>query len=327
MKRTIGTITGIVAIAAVGVTYGLSRGDVEVAAESQSGAASATTAATTTTIPEADVEEVTDPSTVTTTEAVTTEADSTEAVSPGPVVDGTTYTTDNATITIAQVTSGSGSGQVTYYVADVQLAVGATLQTALAGGGRDNASDIAAAAGASLAINADYFASRDDGIIIRDGVLYRDVPVRAGLAFYSDGRVQVYEETQTSAAELLAAGVTDTLSFGPALLVDGELGDNLDTVEVEAHARHPIQGSQPRAGIGIVDTGHFVFVVVDGRSPGYSRGVTLTEFAEIFADLGCTTAYNLDGGGSATLVFQNEVVNIPLGRGSERAVGDIIYVA
>jgi exopolysaccharide biosynthesis protein len=216
---------------------------------------------------------------------------------------------------------------VTYYAADVQLVDGVTLQTALADGNRDNTSGIAAEAGAALAINADYFAARDDGIIIRDGVVYRDVPVRTGLAIYSDGRVELYDETGTSAEALLADCVTDTLSFGPALLVDGELGKNLDTVEVETNPRHPIQGSQPRAGIGIVDTGHFVFVVVDGRSPGYSRGVTLTEFAEIFADLGCTTAYNLDGGGSATLVFRGEVVNSPLGRSTERAVGDILYVA
>lgn len=67
-------------------------------------------------------------------------------------------------------------------------------------------------------------------------------------------------------------------------------------------------------------------MVVDGRSPGYSRGVTLDEFAAIFQDLGCTTAYNLDGGGSSTMYYQGKVVNNPLGRGDERAVGDILFV-
>ena len=66
---------------------------------------------------------------------------------------------------------------------------------------------------------------------------------------------------------------------------------------------------------------------IDGRSSGYSRGVTLTEFARIFESLGCTQAYNLDGGGSSTLYFQGRVVNNPLGRSQERGVSDILYIS
>ena len=62
----------------------------------------------------------------------------------------------------------------------------------------------------------------------------------------------------------------------------------------------------------------FLFVVVDGRSTGYSRGMTMTEFAQVFADLGAETAYNLDGGGSSAMVFNGQLVNNPLGRGRER---------
>ena len=77
----------------------------------------------------------------------------------------------------------------------------------------------------------------------------------------------------------------------------------------------------------MIDENHFVFVVVDGRSPGYSTGVTMTEFAQIFQDLGATVAYNLDGGGSATLWFNGELVNDPLGKGEERGTSDILYLA
>ena len=77
----------------------------------------------------------------------------------------------------------------------------------------------------------------------------------------------------------------------------------------------------------MIDANHLVFVVVDGRSPGYSEGVTLPELAQIMADLGATTAYNLDGGGSSTMYFDGEVVNDPLGKGDERGVSDILYVA
>ena len=53
----------------------------------------------------------------------------------------------------------------------------------------------------------------------------------------------------------------------------------------------------------------------------------MTEFAALFADLGATVAYNLDGGGSSTMVFDDAVVNDPLGKGQERGTSDIIYVA
>ena len=77
----------------------------------------------------------------------------------------------------------------------------------------------------------------------------------------------------------------------------------------------------------MIDDNHLVFVVVDGRSPGYSAGVTMTELAEIMQDLGATTAYNLDGGGSSTMYFDGELVNDPLGNGQERGTSDILYIA
>jgi len=76
----------------------------------------------------------------------------------------------------------------------------------------------------------------------------------------------------------------------------------------------------------MIEAGHVVFIVVDGRSPGYSEGMTMTEFAELFRSLGCEVAYNLDGRGSATMYFNGSVVNDPLRRGDERGTSDILYV-
>ncbi len=53
----------------------------------------------------------------------------------------------------------------------------------------------------------------------------------------------------------------------------------------------------------------------------------MSEFAKIFVDLGATVAYNLDGGGSTTMVFNGTLVNNPLGKGQERGTSDILYVA
>lgn len=242
----------------------------------------------------------------------------------------TIYTNATKAITTSTITTGSGQDKVTYYVADVQLTDGADLKSAFAngtyGGEAQDTSTVAEANGAIVAVNGDYYSAREDGIIIRNGVTYRDVPTRTGLAIHQNGTMKVYDETTTSAEQLVADGVWNTYSFGPGLLVDGSVADGLDTYEAETNPRHPIQGTNPRTGVGIIEANHFVFVVVDGRNPGYSRGVTLEEFAEIFQELGCITAYNLDGGGSSTLYFMGDVVNDPSRENGERSVSDILFV-
>jgi exopolysaccharide biosynthesis protein len=255
------------------------------------------------------------------------------SLSTGGTVTGSTYSSDGATVEISSVVTGSGDSTVTYYVADVTLTDATVLQSAFANNEFgtnivENTSAIAEDNGAVFAINGDYYGFRDTGIVIRNGVVYRDEGAREGLAFYRDGTVQVYDETTTSADELVAAGVWNTLSFGPAILEDSEVVDGIEDVEVDTNVgNHSIQGDQPRTAVGVIDANHLVFVVVDGRSPGYSEGVTLPELADIFQDLGATTAYNIDGGGSSTLYFDGEVVNDPLGKGEERGTSDILYIA
>lgn len=140
--------------------------------------------------------------------------------------------------------------------------------------------------------------------------------------------MKIYDETTTTAEKLLAAGVWQTLSFGPALVENGQVADFEGTISVDNNmGNHSIQGSNPRTGIGMIDENHFVFIVVDGRSSGYSKGMTLDEFAALFDSYGCTQAYNLDGGGSSTMVFQGEVINNPLGKHQERGTSDILYIS
>ena len=257
------------------------------------------------------------------------DADGLDAV----VLTDASYADGDVSIEVSTVVSGSGRETVTYYVADVELSDATDLRAGFANNQfgtniTQDTSEIAEYYDAIFAINGDYYGFRDTGIVIRNGVTYRDDGARIGLAIYADGIMEVYDETTTSAEELLDAGVWNTLSFGPALLNDGEIVDGIEDVEVDTNfGNHSIQGEQPRTGIGMIDENHFVLVVVDGRSPGYSDGVTMTEFAAIFAELGATEAYNLDGGGSATMYFNGELVNNPLGEGDERGTSDILYIA
>jgi exopolysaccharide biosynthesis protein len=240
--------------------------------------------------------------------------------------------TGDATIKVTKVTTGSGNDTVTYYVADVTLTDATQLRSAFADNSFgeniiENTSTIAEENDAAFAINGDYYGFRDTGIVIRNGVVYRDEGARTGLAFYKDGTVKVYDETATTAEQLVADGVWNTLSFGPAIVEDGAEVAGIDSVEIDTNfGNHSIQGNQPRTAIGVVDTNHLVFVVVDGRSTGYSKGVTLPELAQIMVGLGAKTAYNLDGGGSSTMYYDGALVNNPLGKGKERGTSDILYI-
>ena len=174
------------------------------------------------------------------------------------VATATSYDSDYADITISTVTTGSGDDTVTYYVADVVLGDATALRSAFAEDTfgeniTETTSEIAAANDAIFAINGDYYGFRDTGIVIRNGVIYRDEGARDGLAFFLDGSVEVYDETSTSAEQLLADGVWNTLSFGPALIDDGEILEGIDEVEVDTNiGNHSIQGDQPRTAVGVI---------------------------------------------------------------------------
>ncbi|MCT9871900.1 phosphodiester glycosidase family protein [Paenarthrobacter aurescens] len=266
------------------------------------------------------------------TNSTTADASSADTTASAVVTD-TSYTSGDTGVTISTVTTGSGDDTVTYYVADVVLDDATTLKSAFAEDTygeniTETTSAIAEDHSAIFAVNGDYYGFRDTGIVIRNGVVYRDEGARQGLAFYKDGSVKVYDETTTTADQLIADGVWNTLSFGPSLLDNGQIASGIEDVEVDTNfGNHSIQGEQPRTAVGVIDENHLVFVVVDGRSPGYSAGVTMTGLAQIMKDLGATTAYNIDGGGSSTMYFNGSLVNNPLGGNTERGTSDILYIA
>ena len=215
------------------------------------------------------------------------------------------------------------------YVADVWVDSVSQLLTAFAEDsfGRNvtaATSEIAADNGALLAINGDFYGAHESGLVIRNGVLYRDTAQKGTdvLCIYADGTMKVYAYGEKTAEELLAEGVWQAFSFGPGLLSDGAV--TVSATEEVGRAR----ASNPRTAIGMIEPGHYVFVVSDGRTDE-SEGLSLSELAEFLQRLGVTVAYNLDGGGSSTMVYQGEVVNNPTSSGRsirEREVSDIVYV-
>ncbi|MDR5695870.1 MAG: phosphodiester glycosidase family protein [Armatimonadota bacterium] len=115
-------------------------------------------------------------------------------------------------------------------------------------------------------------------------------------------------------------GVIHMIGGGPRLLVSGQyMGGEGFPIQF-SHKRHP------RTAVGVTRTGRVLLVVVDGRQPDHSLGMTLPELAALLLRLGVTDALNLDGGGSSTLVVRGMVVNSPSDETGERAVADALLV-
>lgn len=246
------------------------------------------------------------------------------------VSDDWNYIDGNLSLKIKKVQENSGKNLVTIFVADVMLSNIDYLHTAFANNEFglhivQHVSQMAKNNGALFAVNGDYYGYRNNGIIVRNGILYRNNPAREMLALFRNGSMSLVDEKTADVHKLMANGLVDSFSFGPALVRDGKIAGDFSSVFRDQWF---IQNLQPRTGVGMISPNHFVFLVVDGRKDYYSRGLTLTEFAGEFIKRGCSVAYNLDGGGSSTMYFKGRVVNNPLGKNGryERYVSDIIYV-
>ncbi|MCH5286941.1 MAG: phosphodiester glycosidase family protein [Christensenellaceae bacterium] len=240
------------------------------------------------------------------------------------VLTDTSYQDESLTITLSEHRYLDS----TVHLAEIVLTEPTRLQTALARDtfGRnitERVADTALRHGAILAVNGDYYGSQQTGYVLRNGVIYRDT-VRSedqeDLVCWQDGSMSVVREGEVSAQSLLDAGAWQVFSFGPALVRDGE-------VAVGRHAEvGNAMASNPRTAIGMIGPSHYLVAVADGRTEE-SAGLSLYELASFLREQGAQLAYNLDGGGSSTMIFDSRVVNFPTTRGwyNERAVSDIVY--
>lgn len=218
--------------------------------------------------------------------------------------------------------------ETTYYVADISIKDASLLKTAFANNsfGRNikgTTSSIAEENNAILAINGDFYGFRDSGYVLRNGELYRStINNSEDLVIDKNGDFKIIKENEVDISTLEDEGVLQVFSFGPALVENGE--SSVDENDEVGKA----MVSNPRTAIGQVDSLHYIMIVSDGRT-SESEGFTLKELSEILIDKGCITAYNLDGGGSSTMVFNGKVINKPTTNGKsikEREVSDIVYI-
>lgn len=154
----------------------------------------------------------------------------------------------------------------------------------------------------------DYFKKESE--IPKDGILvslFGSQLSKAGIPPFETGdAVQLIHEPQLPSD-------TQAYECGSWIVKDGSvvIGNKDEWVGV-------LTNQDPRTAVGIKGDGTVIFVVVDGRQPGYSRGMTGRELGEFLAGYGVVDAAMLDGGASSEMIFNGEIVNKPSFKGQER---------
>lgn len=180
--------------------------------------------------------------------------------------------------------------------------------------------DMSKEAGALVSLSGDHFyAHMQSGVFaIRNGMLYAEEPNKKqdACVLYYDGAMETYTPDEIDLEAIYARDPYQVWYFGPGLLDDE--GNALTSF------KSTVAGVNPRAAIGYFEPGHYCFVMVEGRKDN-SVGVTLVELAQIFEELGCKAAYNLDGGQTAVMTWNGKLQSRLIGSGRE--VADILYIA
>ena len=176
--------------------------------------------------------------------------------------------------------------------------------------------DIASEQGAVYAASTDLFMARTSprqaGVIIRNGDVLFDARTkhRAGarppfdtLALYADGHADSFVPADRTAEDYLADGAVQVYTFGPVLVRDGIIPEEI--------AKSYDRNLNPMHAFGMIEPGHYVDVVCEGRlkSVTGSTGVNIETMANLMKSRGCIVAVNLDGGDSAVSVFMGKQLN------------------
>lgn len=217
------------------------------------------------------------------------------------------------------------------YMAKVKLKTDKALRVTLAPEDKINGETTLAAAnrtGAILAINGGGFAtSTVNGVktlvpmgntMIEGKLINEFLPSWNDLAFAGfskSGKLVggIYDKEE----QLEQSGAWQGVSFVPVLVKDWE---PVDIPQKWANAR------QPRTVLGQYPNGDIFFIVVDGRQSNWSNGITLEEMQILLLRLGVMEAFNLDGGGSSTFVYNGKVLNKPSDGSSRKLATNIVVL-
>ena len=222
-----------------------------------------------------------------------------QIISSNKVISGT-----GTGITIEDIKGTSFKGKVMLIKDPKRVKLAVTKEIGVTG---ERVSDLVKDTGAIAGINAGGFYDPNgkgngafpDGLTMHDGQLvHNNVGDRAVniVGFDDKGKLILGEMT---AQQLKAKNMSEVVTFGPNLIVEGKSAIKGDGG----------WGIAPRTGIGQMADGTVIFVVIDGRQPTWSIGANLRDLMNVFQDYHAVNAVNLDGGSSSELVYNGKVMN------------------
>ena len=232
--------------------------------------------------------------------------------------------------TILAITWKQEIGGKCYNISEVKISHPSQLRRFLAGGEYGSAiqlttSEMAASVNAVVASSGDFYKHRKSGVIVYDGVVQRISGKNFDSLFIDEDSnfhfVYAGEITTRAEAEKFAAEnkIRFSFGFGPVLIDNGQIVDINPN-----YALGEVNDFYARAGIGQIDELHYVLVTVSNEFFGNSAKIR--EFANGVYQLGCQKFYTLDGGQTAVLVMNDQVINRVV-YNSQRRISDIVYFA
>lgn len=240
-----------------------------------------------------------------------------------PVLTDHSYTSPEVSVEITSVSTDLGNGPVNYYIADIYVASLDNFKTVTPNDRLEYFEtmwplELADQGNAIVAVSGDFFCLNDHGFYIRNGEAYRTDHSRGDICvLYRDGVMKTYAVDEYEVEDILARDPIQVWDFGPLFI----------TADGQARHDYPdgntVSSVHPRSSIGYFEPGHYCFLVADGRMRE-SVGLSLPEMADIFSELGCVCAYNMDGGGSAVMTFNHRAFSVQCY--DNRLLSDMIMV-
>lgn len=215
---------------------------------------------------------------------------------------------------------------------EVIIADGSQLRRRIAGDAYEDANhktttDFAIDCNAVLTLGGDFYHhGRNCGIVVINREIYRFDPHTCDCCYITaDGDMLFSYRDQFASQEEAQAFVDEndilfSLCFGPVLIDEGA------DVTPEQYQWGEINDTYARSSLGMLGEHHYLALNINCQQPGYYYLATLRDAANAMVRAGCQKAYTLDGGQTATTVFNNQLIN-PVQFGWEKPISDVIYFA
>jgi exopolysaccharide biosynthesis protein len=186
---------------------------------------------------------------------------------------------------------------------------------------------MAAEANAVVASSGDFYAFRNFGVIVYDGVVQRVngtkyvdtvyINDKGDLLFSYAGELTDMESAQAFVDE---NNIRFSMAFGPVLIENGK-----QKPINEIYALGQVMEPYARAALCQKGELHYLVAVINAEG-GYKRSATLQRFSDVLMTFDVDKAYTLDGGQTAVIAMNDKLINRPV-YGSQRNISDIFYFA